>query len=230
MELFNCHRCTNGLCIKKVTMFQSISEHHLREIINLTGHKSVEKGTVLCHEGDDANLMYIINEGIVKLSKYNVEGKEQILDVRYSGQTFGEYHVLSHMPYHYTATTLSATKICTLEKSKLKLILLDYPDINQNIIVELAKQIIKSEDLVQSLSLVNSDSKVAYILLELLKSSPNESIIDLPLSREEMANYAGVTRETMSRRLSEFSTHKIIETIGYKRIKILNKIALEDMI
>lgn len=230
MELFNCHRCTNGFCIKKVPMFQSISDVHLKEIIALTGHKTVSKGEIIYHEGDQSDIMFIINEGKVKLSKFNIEGKEQILDIRYSGQTFGEYHVLSDIPYHYTATTLCETKICILEKSKLREMLIDYPEINQNIILELAKQIVKSEQLDQSLSLVNSDSKVAYILLELLKPSGSDRLIDLPISREEMVNYAGVTRETMSRKLSQFAQEGLIKTIGYKQIKILDKEALEIMI
>ena len=53
-------------------------------------------------------------------------------------------------------------------------------------------------------------------------------MIDLPLSREEMANYIGVTRETVSRKLSALKEAGIIDIIGNKKLRVINEKALED--
>jgi len=74
MEVFNCHRCKNGLCISKVAVFSGLSYEDMLEIIKLTGHKSYNKGEYLCHEGDRLSTLFIVNSGKVKLSKFNVDG------------------------------------------------------------------------------------------------------------------------------------------------------------
>lgn len=54
--------------------------------------------------------------------------------------------------------------------------------------------------------------------------------LDLPLNREGIANYIGVTRETVSRKLTALKDKGIIELIGNKKIRILNEEALENFI
>lgn len=235
MQVFNCHRCKNGLCISKVAVFSGLSYEDMLEIIKLTGHKSYDKGEYLCHEGDRLSTLFIVNSGKVKLSKFNVDGKEQILNIISDGDIFGEYHLFSDSePYNFSAIALSTTKICTLSKKNMDYILNKHPSISQKILIELSKKLIKTENLVQNLSNVNTDAKVAYVLLELAEKygeTVNDMIqIKMPLTREEMANYAGVTRETMSRKLSAFTEEGLIETKGYKIIVIKNINRLNELI
>ncbi len=65
------------------------------------------------------------------------------------------------------------------------------------------------EDKLENLVITDTDSKVAYLLLQLYDKfghlSPEGPLIDNPLSREDMANFAGMTRETMSRYLNKLA-------------------------
>lgn len=225
MELKVCRDCHSPLCVKKVSIFEGLKYEDLIEIMKLTGHKTLKKGECLCHEGDVLDTLFIVNDGKVKLSKFNVEGKEQILRILSSGDIFGEYHLfVAGEPYNYTATTLSNTKICTLSKEKMDYLLRKHPHLSSQLLAEVSKKLIVTENLVQNLSNVQTDAKIAYILLELAEKYGLETDkgteINLPLTREELANYAGVTRETMSRRLTILAHDHIIETIGYKKIII----------
>jgi CRP/FNR family transcriptional regulator len=80
----------------------------------------------------------------------------------------------------------------------------------------------------------NIESRVGAILLEFSKKYGKEDakgiLIALPLSREGIANYIGVTRETVSRKLSMLQEEGIIELIGNKKILLLNKKALESSV
>jgi len=233
MELKVCNQCQNGLCVSKVDIFKSLSREDMLEIVKLTGHKTFKKGDYLCHEGDDIATLFIINDGKVKLSKSNSDGKEQILNILSNGDIFGEYHMFSHSPYNFSAVALGNLKICTLAKKHMDYLLDKHSDISQKILVEVSKKLIKTENLVQNLSNVNTDSKVAYVLLSLAEQYGQvvgTSIkVSIPITREEMANYAGVTRETMSRRLSYLMGEGIIEAQGYKVIVIKDKEALENL-
>jgi len=75
---------------------------------------------------------------------------------------------------------------------------------------------------------------MAYLLTDLIEKY-GESIeknisIELPLSREDMANYIGVTRETISRKLKKFEEEKLIKIVGTKKIIILDEEGLKEYI
>lgn len=234
MSDHTCHTCKNKLCVSKVPLFGKLSHEDLIEVIKLTQHPVFKKGEYLCHEGDELATLFIVNEGRVKLSKFNVEGKEQILNLVGEGDIFGEYHLLSDFePYNFSAMALTDTKICTLSKKNFDYLLDKYPSISRKIFAELSRKLIRTENLAQNLSSVNTDAKVAYVLLELAANYGNfvgqELHVEIPISREEMANYAGLTRETMSRKLSALSKEGIIKTLGNKVIIIKELERLHDI-
>ena len=235
MDLKVCTNCNHNICARKVSIFSSLDDEDIKKIVKMTGHKTYYKGDYLCHEGDITSKLFILNEGKVKLSKFNKEGKEQILRILSSGSFFGEYYLFSDQePYNFSAIAISDVKICTLSKSDMDILLKDHPDINLKILQEISRRLIQTENLAQNLSTNDTSSKVAYVLLKLSERYgrvKNEQVhVEIPINREEMANYAGVTRETMSRKLSSFEQAGIISTEGNKIIIIKNKRALMDFI
>lgn len=235
MDLDICNKCTHNLCAGKVPIFSSLDNGELKKIVKMTGHKTYFKGDYLCHEGDFSSKLFILNEGKVKLSKINKDGKEQILRILSGGAFFGEYYLFSDKePYNFSAIAISDVKICTLSKSDMDILLKDHPDINVKILQEISRRLIQTENLAQNLSTKDTGSKVAYILLQLAEKygrvEDDQIIMEIPINREEMANYAGVTRETMSRKLSSFEQAGTISTKGNKIIIIKNKKDLMEFI
>lgn len=230
-----CERCSNHLCAKKVPIFASLSDDDITKIVKMTGHQDYKKGEYLCHEGDASAMLFIVNEGKVKLSKFNKEGKEQILRIVSDGSFFGEYYLFTeYEPYNFSAIALSNVKICTLTKKDMDALLMEHPEISYKIMTEISKKLIQTENLVQNLSTIDTESKVAYVLMELADKygevRGKEIKIDMPINREEMANYAGVTRETMSRKLNGFLKEGLIDTVGNKVIIIREPNSLRKLI
>ena len=230
-----CAMCSNNLCAKKVPMFKSLSDNQIIKIIGMTGHKNYKKGETICNEGDKTISLIIINEGKVKLSKFDREGKEQILRILSNGSFFGEYYLLSENEvYNFSAYAITDVKICTLSKIDFDKILKTNPEISLSLLGEISKRLVKTENLVQNLSTNNMDSKVAYVLIELAdrdgKKIDDKIKIEMPINREEMAKYAGVTRETMSRRLNNLISEGLISTQGNKVIIINEYEKLKNLI
>lgn len=235
MDRSVCATCKNNLCIKKVEVFDSLTNEDMLEILKMIQHKSYKKGEFLCHEGDFLETLFIVNSGKVKLSKFNKDGKEQILNIINDGGIFGEFYLFTEdEPSNFSAVAVSNVKICALSKNDMDYILTKHPTMSKKILVEISKKLIRTENLVQNLSNVNTDSKIAFVLLELSDkygiNSDHEIKIELPITREEMANYAGVTRETMSRKLHQLENEGIIETIGNKIIIIKEIETIENFI
>ena len=222
-----CDRCTHNLCARKVPMFSSLSDNDLRKIIVLTGHRDFEKGDVLFLEGSGSDTLYILNEGQIKLSKITKDGKEQILRILSSGDFFGELNLFGKKnTTNFTAVSISDTKICTLTKRRLDLILKENPEIALKILATLADRLTETENLAQNLATQDVEARIAYVLLELSEKYGTEKNgalhFKIPITREEMANYAGITGETMSRKL------KMFEAAGILAFKSPRLIAIRD--
>ncbi|MCR1934537.1 Crp/Fnr family transcriptional regulator [Clostridium tepidum] len=235
MKKCTCERCHHNICARKVPIFSSLSEEELIKIVNMTGHKAFKKGEIIFNEGDKSETLVIINEGKVKLCKLTKEGKEQIIHILSSGDFFGELNLFNdNENYNFSAYAISDVKICTLTKQKMDEILLRNPDISLKILKEVTKRLAETETLAQNLATNDADIRIANMLLDFGEKygvNKEEYIeIKLPINREEMANYVGVTRETISRKLSKFEDFDIIKLVGNKVIIIKDKDALKEYI
>ena len=228
MNQCGCESCKHNLCAKKVPIFSFLSNEELEKIVDMTGHKSYKKGEILCSEGEKSDTLFIINEGQVKISKFTRDGKEQIVHILTSGDFFGELSLFSNdEAYDYNVYAISELKICTLTKNDMDRILVSNPDIALKLLQVVTKRLKDTENLAQNLATNDAEIRIAYMLLEFgdkYGTKTSEGVhIKLPINREEMANYVGVTRETISRKLSKFEEQHIISLKGNKTL-IIKKI------
>lgn len=228
----HCQHCSHGLCISKVSIFKSLSRQDKIAILKKVRHIRVNKGETFVHEGDKSSTLYIINTGVAKSIRTSSLGKEQIIALQSDGDIIGEYYLLSdYEPYRFSVTALSPMQLCTLQKKDMDAILDLHPYLCRTMLTELSKKMITIEDKIENLVITDTDSKVAYLLLQLYnkfgRQSPEGPIIDNPLSREDMANFAGMTRETMSRYLNKLAKEGVIRFLGQKTIVLVDKKGLE---
>ncbi len=221
MNQCNCGNCNHTLCAKKVPIFSFLSDEELKKIVDMTGHKSYKKGNLLCSEGEKSDTLFIINEGGVKISKLTKDGKEQIVHIFTSGDFFGELSLFSNdETYNFDVYAISDLKVCTLTKENMNEILLTNPEISLKLLQVITKRLTQTENLAQNLATNDAEIRIAYMLLEFAEKygipTDQGMQVKLPINREEMANYVGVTRETISRKLSIFEELGIINLIGNK--------------
>ena len=231
MKTCNCENCSHSLCAKKVPIFSFLSDDELIKIIDMTGHKFYKKGDMLCSQGEKSDTLFIINEGQVKISKLTKDGKEQIVHIFTSGDFFGELSLFSSDEiYNFDGYAISDVKICTLTKKDMNKIIMNNPEISLKLLQVITKRLTQTENLAQNLATNDAEIRIASMLLEFGENYgavTQEGLqINLPINREEMANYVGVTRETISRKLSIFEELGIISLKGNKIliIKQLDKL------
>ncbi len=227
----NCGKCTHKFCASKVPIFSTLSQEELAELNSLKINKDYKKGEILFFEGDQMESLYIINQGRVKVFKYTKEGKEQILYILSEGDIFGELSLFRSEKLTFNVEALEDVNTCILTKRNFEVILGKRPEISMKILEVMGERLIKMETLIQSLGTKDIEARIATFLLELIpeytKSRGSIREIELPLSREEIANYIGVTRETISRKLGKMQEEGILKVKGIKKIIILNEEALK---
>ena len=222
-----CTHCHNRLCLSKVPIFSSLDKEDMFKVSKFITHKEYKKGEFIFQVGDKIDSIIIVNKGSVKALKYTVEGREQILHVFMEGDFFGEKYLLNDETADFAVEALKPVKICILRKEEFKELLYKYPEVAIKIIGELGKRMSQLESTIKSIGVRSVDARIGELILEYAKEYgrkvPDGTIITLPLNREGIANYLGIARETLSRKLSTLEDEGIIKSIGNKNILLLRE-------
>ena len=228
-----CRNCDKD-CVSKVPIFKTLDGEQMLKIACKIEHKEFKKNEIIFNEEDKGSTLYFINEGQIKLYKFTRDGKEQILYILSNGDFFGELNLLKKSTYNFSAKALTDCKVCTLQENEFKEMIKENPSIAINLLEEVTERLTETEKLVQSLATNDVDARLAYLLLNFSerygKNNGQNVEFTLPITREDMANFIGVTRETISRKLRRLEDDKLIKISGTKKITVLDKDLLKEYI
>ncbi|MBQ6447211.1 Crp/Fnr family transcriptional regulator [Cytobacillus oceanisediminis] len=221
-------------CPKRVPIFHSLSELEIKKITDVVHHRLFKKGEMIIEEGEISTSLFIIHSGKVKLSKLTVQGKEQIVHLLTDGDFFGESNLFhDDIVMNLSCHALEDTKICLLKKTDFDQIMANNPDISFKLLKTITKRLSHTEDLARTLATKDPEVRIADMLLEFCEKFGSENqntvLIKLPITREEISSYVGLTRETISRKLAKLVDKGILTLIGNKQILIHDKGKLQTM-
>lgn len=221
-----CASCGHKLCAKKVPIFSNLNDEQLQTVIDLIERKHYKKGEVIMHIGDAFDRLFIVNEGSFKVSTYNEDGKEQILYILNEGDSLGELSLLKSVDSPYELIALRDCNLCTIPKASFDVYIKQTPEIVFAILEAAHEKISSLEKLVGAIATNDADARLRFLIHRLMlqdgQVTPKGIQIKLLLTREDMANFVGVTRETISRKLSSLSHDGILEFKENKQLLILN--------
>lgn len=227
----HCFHCQNRLCLYKVPLFSGLPPKDLAAIAGRIRHLSFDRGERLLGEGDVLQAVYILDEGSVKLARTTPDGREQILYVLSDGDFFGEGSLLAEEGAGFFAEALSPVKCCVFSRDDFRDLLLTHPHIAVNIISQLGKRMDRLESALQNMGVRSVDARIGSLLLEYAaqygQHTPGGLRFRLPLSREGMANYLGIARETVSRKLSQLEEEGLIRLLSPRDLLVPDLDALE---
>lgn len=224
--------CFEKLCMQKVPIFSMLSRDELTHIASLIRHREYQRGETLVFEGDSLHTLVVIHEGSVKAFKNTADGREQILYVFTEGDFFGERDLFGKQRSACTVEALERVKTCSFSKEDFHKLLYLHSNIAVKIIEELEERLTRMENAMQSMGVRSLDGRIGALLLDFAgkygETVPEGILIRLPLSREGMANFLGIARETVSRKLGQLETENVIRSVGNRSILLLNERALKE--
>lgn len=232
MEIHNkdCLKCQHKLCAGRVPIFSTLGEEELNRISELIVRKQYARGELILVEGADFDSLIIINTGKTKAFRNTAEGKEQILYIFSEGDFFGEKNLLGKQTATYNVEALLETHVCMIRKSDFRQLLRMNPEIGLKVMEELTGRMDRLESSIEYMGTKNVEARVGAVLLEFAQkygiNHQRGIAVDLPLSQEGIANYIGVARETVSRKLNHLQDEGIIEMVGNKKVIILDRASL----
>ena len=218
--------CNHDACVRKVPIFSELDNEKINRLNSLVKQREFKNGELIYLEGETGKNIYIIESGLVKLYRSNKEGNQYILRLLKAGDFFGELVLFKEEELSSSAEAVGDCTICMLPKNGLEKLIKSSPELSYKLLSAITSRLNKTENKLQSLALEDAKEKTMRLLLELAKESgiKKESgiLINLPLSRDGLANLIGTTQETLSRKLSELQQENIISLQGQKKILIKN--------
>jgi CRP/FNR family transcriptional regulator len=193
--------------LRQTPIFSSLSDSELEEIVPLVIERKLRKNTVIFHEGDPASVFYLVKRGRVKVYKASPDGREQVLSIFGDGQIFGDVPTFDGGPYPATAATMEDSEIYLIKRDDFNEVVRSHPEIALKVIGVLGGRLRHALELVRDLSFKQVPHRLAGLLLKLGEEYGQETkdglLVTLSLSRQDLADIVGTSRETVTRELKK---------------------------
>jgi CRP/FNR family transcriptional regulator/CRP/FNR family cyclic AMP-dependent transcriptional regulator len=194
--------------LTKVPLFSELNEEEFSQLASIVREQHYKKHTTIVHVDDPGSALYILKNGLVKVTIEDQHGYEMILRILYPTDFFGDMSLLDGMPRSATVTTQEPSEVLTISREHFLSIMEKSPKILLKVAAVLSKRLRKANELIHSLAFFDVYGKVARVLLNLAaergRATEQGTVIDMRLTQQELAELAGMTRETMARTLREF--------------------------
>ncbi|MFC5408949.1 Crp/Fnr family transcriptional regulator [Larkinella bovis] len=219
-------------CALTNCLFCAFSQEAWLPVLNANRQVQVyAKGETIFTEGTPVTGVYFIDDGLVKIHQSWPSQKQLILNFAGRGDMIG-YRALGQDPmFPVTATTLAKTAVCFVDLPFFELALETNPRLTYQLMKFYANALQKAEKRMRNLALMDVKGRVADTLLMLDRrfGRDENGYIDVLLTRQDMAAYAGTTYETFFRMLAELKTGRLVAE-EKKKIAILDENRLQSLL
>ena len=191
---------------------------------------SYKRGNVIYHEGSRTNGFYCINSGILKIFKTGIDGREQIIAFAKRGGVIGYRSILSNELACSSAKVIEDATLCFIPGETLISLVKTNGDFSMAIMQQTCKELGEANAFITDIAQKTVRERLAEVLLYLkdIFDLDKDNVLQISLTREELANIVGTATESVIRLLSEFKHDKLIDLNG-RKIKLLEIKRLEKI-
>ncbi|MED1471560.1 Crp/Fnr family transcriptional regulator [Bacillus salipaludis] len=227
-----CYHCCSHVasCLVSVPVFQGMKEDDLQILQKVTRSRKFQKGKFIFQEGERSETLFVVNQGLIKLTKMSAEGKEQIVRLLFPKDFFGLYSLLRDENHYVHAEAVQETVICYIDKRDFLKTMEGNAGLSYRFLIAVNDRLYEADESVGLLGLLEVEQRLARVLvLFYQKMNPQDGMFTLPISKKDLASYIGTTPETVSRKLLTFISQSLIKMDGRRKIQILELDQLKEI-
>jgi len=216
--------------IRSYSFCRCLHDDQLKVFSEISDEKEFrDKQTIFLQQGPSRHL-YNITKGNIKIYKLLSDGRIQIIGFLYPGDFFGSY---KKGKYNYSSEAIGNVRLCVFRQEVLD----EYLEKNMNLSKELlhitSHELTLAQDRMGVLGKMNANERVAKFILNISDQRARigwqDNPISLPMTRQDIADYLGLTLETVSREITRFKTSNLIKVMSSKQIYIVDKEKLTNL-
>jgi CRP/FNR family transcriptional regulator len=200
--------------LKKIDLFKNFSDEEFKELERYLATAMYRKKEDIFTEGDAPEWFYIVLTGKVKVTKISHDGKEIILEIISPYDIFGGVAVLRNIPYPANAVAMEDSEILKISRKNLMRLVDRFPNLMYFIALQLGDRMKSSYDSLKNIALERVEARIAALLLKLGNKVGVETdaglMIDMRLTKQDVADMVGTTVETSIRTFSKFKKEGLV--------------------
>lgn len=214
--------------LQTIFLFKDLPTDELAMLIKSCKELNYKSGETIVKRATSPNVIVYIVDGIVKMVEDSDKRMNRIIYISKNNEFIDVYSIFSGLPYHFSAIALTNCRVILFDTSVIKEIAKKNQKFNAVLLRYLSILSIYLLRNTIDLFRKNLKGRLAYLILYFAHDVFQNLSFMLPLSRNDMAEFCGVSRENISRALQEFHHEGIISLKG-KDLHILNESLLEKI-
>ncbi|HZR21138.1 MAG TPA: Crp/Fnr family transcriptional regulator [Verrucomicrobiae bacterium] len=217
--------------LRSCQLFTGLPPKDLQDIAEVTVIKCLAKGDYLFHEGDPASGFYVIQRGSVNVHRVNAAGKEQIIHIFRTGESFAEVALASEKGYPADASALEPSQVLLVQKDGILALLRRQPELALRMLGSMSSHLRVLVGQLEDLTLKDVETRLANWLVKRCPNPQSEHAvrIELAMTKRVLAAELGTVSETFSRTLAKFREQKLI-TVKGKTVIVLSPTRLSALL
>jgi CRP/FNR family transcriptional regulator len=203
-----CRRCD---IVREVAFCAGLTPDEVQHVGSIRSSGRSEPEQTVFREGDPADYVYSVSVGTVKLYKLLPDGRRQVIGFLFNGDLFG---LADERGYAYSAESVTVTHLCRFSRRKLENLFEEFPRLEKRVYSLTLKELAAAHEQMLLLGRKTAREKLASFLLYLGRRLSRDGElgekITLPMGRSDIADYLGLTIETVSRTFTQLKKSGII--------------------
>jgi CRP-like cAMP-binding protein len=210
--------------------FRELPDDEMPAIADMFRQTHFAAGQPIYHAGDDAIRLMIVAAGMVRIVRPTMDGQDVLLDFAAPGAVFGSLAMLGDATHADDATAVTGSCILQVTPEAFRALLERYPSTAMATLAFVSNRLRDAHQTIEALSAHPVQQRVAATLIRLAdrvgRERENDVLIDMPLSRQDLADMTGATIETVSRVISDLRARGVIDS-GRRWVSIVDRAAVE---
>lgn len=220
-----------SLCAARhLSVCNVLAEDGLRRLSALSDSETFSTGEILVREGDPATSLFNITAGSVRVYKLLPDGRRQIVGFLFPGDFLG---LATGDRYAFSAEALTGGSACRFQKKAYRKLLVEQPDLEAALLDRASHELQAAHNQMLLLGRKTAVERLASFLADLAardrRAGGGGRIIHLPMTRAEIADYLGLTTETVSRVTSRLKTRGVIRLLSLHSLSIERPAELAEL-
>ena len=194
---------------------------HAEELAGVTQQVNCKAKSTVFMEGDGAEYFYTVTSGVMQFSKYLASGRRQILGFLFAGDFLG---LALEDRYSYTAEAVTNCELCQFHSGRFEDLMGKYPELEHTLFRAVSNELVEVENRMITLGHQLAEKRLASFLVWYLeraeKSGLTNPVVELPMTRRDIADYLCLSFETVSRAFTKLRGEGFIELDDPHKVRI----------
>ncbi len=216
--------------VREHTFCADLRDDEIARLQLITSRYRFAPKQLIFREGDAAHHLFNVLEGAVKLHKSLADGRRQVVGFLFPGDFMG---LVRNAQYAYSAEAVTTVAVCGFERARFEKLMSEFAGMEKRLLAKCGDELIAAHEQMLLLGRKSAFEKIASFLLALsgraVKRGEPDNPVFLPMTRSDIADYLGLTTETVSRTFSELRRKGVIAPDEDGSVRLVARAALNEI-